>query len=229
MDTKPTTIDAVAARKKASCLPSRRKALIQGQSVHPANRKARLHVQLRRQTMATNPGTNVPERLRELFVVGLRNARALEHQALSIMTPQVTRIQNYPEVADRLRAHIDETNGQIGRLDEILGSLDESPSALKEAALSMSGAMAAIAHSFAGDEILKDSFANYAFENFEIASYKSLITMAEDGAFQSFVPLLQQTLTEEQQMAQWIDERLPAITRRYVELSAAKGAFAAKL
>ena len=29
-------------------------------------------------------------------------------------------------------------------------------------------------HTLAGDEILKNSFANFAFENFEIAAYKSL-------------------------------------------------------
>lgn len=30
--------------------------------------------------------------MRELFVVGLKNAHAVEKQALSIMTPQVSRI-----------------------------------------------------------------------------------------------------------------------------------------
>src|SRR5690606_14710545 len=163
--------------------------------------------------MNTMAGNNVNERLRELFVTGVKNAHALEHQALSIMTPQVSRIENYPEVADRLQEHIEETNGQIARLEEILGGLSESSSTIKYAALSITGTMAAVSHSLAGDEILKDSFANYAFENFEIASYKSLITMAEDGQFQTFVPLLQQTLTQEQQMAEWIDERLPQITR----------------
>jgi ferritin-like metal-binding protein YciE len=179
--------------------------------------------------VATSLNSGTSERLREVFIVGLKNAHALEHQALSIMTPQVSRIENYPEVADRLQEHIEETNGQITRLDEILSDLGQSSSSLKDAALSMSGGMAAIAHSFAGDEILKNSFANYAFENFEIASYKSLLTLARDGGFQAFVPLLQQILTQEEEMAQWIDERLPMITRRYVELSAAEGSFAAKI
>jgi ferritin-like metal-binding protein YciE len=179
--------------------------------------------------MASYPSTGTSEILRDLFVVGLKNAHAVEHQALSIMKPQLSRIENYPEVADRLREHIEETNGQIARLDEILDSLAESSSTLKDAALSMTGGMAAMAHAVAGDEILKNSFANYAFENFEIASYKSLIVMAQDGAFGTFVPLLEQTLVQEQEMARWIDERLPSITRRYVELSAANGASAAKI
>lgn len=38
--------------------------------------------------------------------------------------------------------------------------------------------MAAIGHTVAPDEIIKNSFANFAFENFEIAAYKSLLALA---------------------------------------------------
>lgn len=167
--------------------------------------------------------------MRELFITGLVNAHAVEKQALSIMTPQVERIENYPEVADRLRLHIDETNQQIARLDEILAGFDTKGSALKDLGLSMSGGMAAITHSVAGDEIIKNSFANYAFEHFEIAAYKSLLVMAEDGGFGSATPLLKQSLGEEQSMAQWIDEALPVVTRRYATLYAEGGSSAAKV
>ncbi|UZK67792.1 ferritin-like domain-containing protein [Sphingomonas sp. M1-B02] len=175
----------------------------------------------------TYQGTS--EGLKDLFIVALRNAHALEKQALSIMTPQVARIENYPEVAERLRAHIEETNGQLTRLDELLADLDTSGSALKDLGLSLTGSMAAITHSIAGDEILKNSFANYAFENFEIAAYKSLITLAEHGGFASATPALEQTLREEQAMAQWIDEALPMVTRRYADLYVTEGSSEAKV
>ena len=167
--------------------------------------------------------------LHKLFITGVVNAHAVEKQALSIMTPQVSRIEHYPEVAERLRLHIEETNGQIARLDEILADLETSNSMLKDLGLSMSGSMAAIAHSVAGDEILKNSFANYAFEHFEIAAYKSLLVLAEDGGFTQAVPLLKKSLGEEQSMAQWIDESLPLVTRRYATLYAEDGAFTAKM
>lgn len=179
--------------------------------------------------MATTQDASATARLRELFVTGLKNAHGLENQALSIMKPQVSRIENYPEVADRLQTHIHETEGQIERLEEILDGLDESPSGLKDTAMSMGGSMAAIGHSVAGDEILKNSFANYAFENYEIACYKALLLMAEDGEFRSAMPLLEQTLQEERSMADWIDQSLPMITRRYVDLSAKMGASGAKI
>ena len=169
------------------------------------------------------------DKYRELFITGLVNAHAVEKQALSIMTPQVERIENYPEVADRLRAHIEETNGQIARLDEILASFETSGSTVKDLGLSLSGTMAALTHSVAGDEIVKNSFANYAFEHFEIAAYKSLLVMAEDGGFSNATPLLQQSLGEEQAMAQWIDGTLPVVTRRYAALYVEGGSGAAKV
>jgi ferritin-like metal-binding protein YciE len=154
---------------------------------------------------------------RTIFVTGLRNAHAVENQALSLMKRQVERIENYPQVADRLRLHIEETNGQIRRLDDILKSLGEDSSTLKDAGLSLLGNMAAMTHAVAQDEILKNSFANFAFENFEIAAYKSLMQVAELTGHASAVPLLQQTLQEEMEMARWLDSNMSAVTATYLE------------
>ncbi|WP_076072358.1 ferritin-like domain-containing protein [Sphingomonas montana] len=167
--------------------------------------------------------------LSELFITGAINLHAVEKQALSIMSPQVARIEHYPEVADRLRLHIEETNRQIARLDEILAGFDTKGSALKDMGLGLSGGLAAIAHTVAGDEILKNSFANYAFEHFEIAAYTSLLTLSEDAGFTQTTSLLQQSLGEEQSMAQWIGESLPLVTRRYASLYAESGSGTAKV
>ena len=161
------------------------------------------------------------EKSRSLFITGLRNAHAMEREALSIMQPQVKRIENYPEVARRLEQHIRETEAQIGRLDEILKGLGESSSTVKDAALSIMGTMAAAGHAMAGDEILKNSFANYAFENFEIAAYNSLIVMAEEVGLGGSVDLLRRNLGEEEAMASWLEENLATTTRRFLQLSEA--------
>ncbi|ESY64452.1 ferritin-like domain-containing protein [Mesorhizobium opportunistum] len=162
--------------------------------------------------------TNFDSESREIFVVGLRNAHAMENQALSIMKPQVERIENYPEVADRLRRHIQETEGQIARLEAVLDGLDEEHSTLKDTALSMVGSMAAMGHSMAGDEIIKNSLANFAFENYEIAAYNSLLVLAEAGGFQDAERVLKQNLSEEEAMANWLKENLSDVTLRYAKL-----------
>lgn len=158
---------------------------------------------------------------RDIFVSGLKNAHAMENQALSIMKPQVKRIENYPDIAAKLEEHITETEGQIARLEEILTSLAEDYSSLKDLALSFTGSMAAMAHSVAGDEILKNSFANFAFENFEIAAYKSLITIAELGGHEGLVSGLKQSLDQEIAMAAWLEENLLPTTVKFANLKEA--------
>ena len=111
------------------------------------------------------------EAARNLFVTGLRNAHALENQALELMERQVERIEHYPDLAARLRQHLDETRVQRQRIENILAALGTGTSALKDMALSLFGTVAAIGNALAGDEILKNCFANFAFEGYEIAAY----------------------------------------------------------
>jgi Uncharacterized protein conserved in bacteria len=155
----------------------------------------------------------------EVFIDGLRNAHAMEKQALSIMQPQLNRLEHYPQVSALLERHIRETEGQIQRLDQIFENLDESSSGLKDTMLSLSGSMAALTHSMASDEILKNSLANFAFENFEIAAYTALITAAEQANLSHAVPLLKQNLDEEVAMASQIHDGLPEVVRQYIVLS----------
>jgi ferritin-like metal-binding protein YciE len=158
---------------------------------------------------------------RDIFVTGLRNAHAMESQALAIMRPQVSRIESYPDVADRLKRHINETEAQIDRLDRILDRMDEDRSAVKDTALSMAGGMAAMGHTVAPDEILKNSFANFAFENYEIAAYKSLLVLARDMGEQQAMSLISENLQEEEAMAEWLDQHIEALTSQYASLRAA--------
>ena len=159
--------------------------------------------------------------LRSLFVTGLQNAHAVEQQALTMIDRQLDRIVNYPEIAGRLRSHRIETEQQMARLDEILRSLNSSNSAIKDMALNFMGNMAAHGNVMAADEILKDQMINYAFENFEVASYRSLIAMAEAGDFTDAAALLRETLSEEESMAAWVLETLPELTLKYVGLRSA--------
>jgi ferritin-like metal-binding protein YciE len=155
---------------------------------------------------------------RDLFVTGLKNAHAMENQALSIMKPQLHRIENYPEVAAKLEQHIRETENQIVRLEEVLDNLAADKSTLKDLALSFTGSMAAIGHTVAPDEILKNSFANFAFENFEIAAYKSLITLAEYADLPALATPLKANLDEELAMARWLDDNIAAVTTKFAAL-----------
>jgi ferritin-like metal-binding protein YciE len=130
---------------------------------------------------------------RDIFITGLRNAHAMETQARELMERQSERLTDYPEVQARMKTHLGETEGQLKRLDQCLSSLGESASAIKDTTQSFMGNMMAMAHSVAGDEILKNTFANNAFENFEIAAYKSLLALCGPAGADSAKPLLEQS------------------------------------
>lgn len=157
----------------------------------------------------------------ELFVTGLRNQHAVEQQAVSLLSRQVERLENYPEMEARMRQHIDESKVQASRIEELLSGLGSSHSTLKDAGLSFMGNMAALAHTVAPDEVVKNTLANFAFEHFEIASYKSLITMASAVGQDKSLSALKQSLSEEEDMARWIDEHLADTTMRFLHRSTA--------
>jgi ferritin-like metal-binding protein YciE len=162
---------------------------------------------------------NASEQALSIYTTGLRNQHAVENQAIELLERQVNRLENYPEMRERMRVHIDESRAQASRIDELLAALNTSASSLKDTALSFMGNMAALAHTPAPDEVVKNSFANFAFEHYEIASYKSLITLAEAVQHPEATRLLGQSLKEEQAMAQWIDDHLKQVTLTFLQRS----------
>lgn len=169
---------------------------------------------------ATGAGLGANETVQSIYVTGVKNAHALEKEAIQLLERQIERIEGYPEVEAKLRQHLAETNRQHERLDEILHALGTDRSLIKDWFTQLMGNAAAIAHVPAADEILKNTFANHAFEAFEIAAYKSLITMAEVTGHSQHVVSLRQSLDEEQRMAQWISDNVEKVTRMYLEKEA---------
>ncbi|MFC4166982.1 ferritin-like domain-containing protein [Teichococcus aestuarii] len=164
--------------------------------------------------------SDTQQKAQEVYIAGLRNQHGVEKQAIQLLERQVGRLENYPEMEARMRAHIAESEQQALRIEEMLASFNTSHSTVKDTVLQFMGNMAALAHAPASDEVVKNSFANYAFEHYEIASYKSLLTLAELVGHQAGLSALRQSLQEEEAMAQWIDEHLGPTTLTYVQRAA---------
>lgn len=154
----------------------------------------------------------------EIYAIGLRNAHALENQAIQLLSRQVERIESYPEMRDMLARHLEESRIQATRIEQILQGMGTSHSVLKDAVVGFMGNVAALAHAPMQDEILKNTFANFAFEHFEIASYRSLLAMADAAGDSSGPQLLRLSLAEEERMAAWIGDNIEKTTRTYVAL-----------
>lgn len=159
--------------------------------------------------------------IHETYHTGLRNMHALEMTAIELTARQVERLEHYPEMAAQLQKHRAESEEQARRLQAILVRHGTTSSAAKSAVTAVMGNVAAALHAPASDEILKNTFANYAFEHQEIAAYTSLIAMAERLGDTASIGPLQQSLAEEEAMAKFIHDQIVPTTTRYMDLTAA--------
>ncbi len=166
--------------------------------------------------------SGMTETARKIYVTGLRNAHAMEAQAIELLERQIGRLENYPEMAERMRQHVGELQAQQKRLEEALESLSESYSSIKDTAMAALGNLLTLGHAPAPDEVVvKNSFANYAFEHYEMAAYKTLIVLAEATGHATALTDLRKSLQEEEAMGRWIDEHLRPTTLRLLERSEA--------
>jgi ferritin-like metal-binding protein YciE len=166
----------------------------------------------------------MPNTARDIFVVGLRDAHAMEIQARELLERQSERLDEYPEVKAKVTEHLGETNGQLERLEQCLQACGESTSTLKDTAQSVMANAMAMVHSMAGDEILKNTFANNAFENFEIAAYKSLLALCGNAGIDAARAPLEASLKEEERMASWVASNVEKVTLDYVNHAQQKAA-----
>ena len=160
--------------------------------------------------MATDP--------RELYLQGVRNLHAEKTQAIQTFQRQVERLENYPQLEQRMRQHIQESEQARSQLEAILGTHSSSPSSLKETVTGLVGNLTGAVHAAMSDEVLKNTFANYGLEHHEIAATMSLIAMAEAAGDTQHVAQYKQMMAADSAMADFIKDQIVPTTQRYIQL-----------
>ena len=147
----------------------------------------------------------------------LRDAHAMEQQAEQMLKSQASRIENYPQIRQRIEQHLDETRSQSKRVESCIERYDKSTSFTKDATGKMAAMAQAIGGVFSSDEIVKGCIASYAFEHMEIASYKALIATAEKVGDSETKRICEEILAEEEAMAAWLEQHTPQTIDEYFE------------
>jgi ferritin-like metal-binding protein YciE len=118
-----------------------------------------------------NPGDHLHE--------GLTDAHAMEEQAITMLTSQSSRLENYPQLKAQIDKHLQETRDQAAMLERCLERAGGSTSSIKDATAKIVAVGQGLSGVFVNDEVVKGSLASYTFEQMEIASYKILIAAAD--------------------------------------------------
>ena len=167
---------------------------------------------------ASSSSSAVQSHAREMLIVGLRNAHGLERQAIEMLERNVERLEHYPELRQQLTRHLAESREQQAMVEECLSELGESSSSLKDTVMGLAQNMQQMMHAAADDEVLKNSFAGYAFEHFEIAAYTALEIFAERAGEAHIARVARTICDQERRMAEWLENHLPDVVDEHLEL-----------
>ena len=177
----------------------------------------RVSVKSNGKMQASNKG-NAPEGLREFFIDGLKDIYWAE-KALTKAIPKMIKNATSEELVEALTNHLEETKGQVTRLEEVFGSVDEKPVAKKCDAMEGLIKEAGGIMEETEEGPMRDAgiiAAGQKVEHYEIATYGTLAAYAGLLGFDEAQGLLEETLAEEKAA----DEKLTEVTPAAVMASA---------
>jgi len=138
--------------------------------------------------------------LRELFIDGVKDLYWAENHLLKVL-PKMQKSATSTELADAIGKHLDETKGQVARLEQIFTLIDEKAQAKKcDAMEGLSKEGESILESTEAGTATRDVgiiLASQKVEHYEIASYGGLTQLATTLGLSEVSALLAQTLEEE--------------------------------
>lgn len=149
----------------------------------------------------------------DLILSWLNDAYAMERSIVEVLQRQIPDAKKFPDVQAKIRQHLDATKHHAELDKQCIERLGGSTSALKSGMATLGGAMQGMAAKFADDKLVKAALQDYSTEHMEIASYRALITAAEEAGDQETVRVCQEILRDEEEMAQWLAQNLPTLVR----------------
>ena len=146
--------------------------------------------------------------IEDLFVNELRDIYSAEKQ-LTRALPRMAKAAKHAELREAFETHLEETRGQIERLDQVFEQLDLPKRAKKCEAMEGLIEEARSNMEELDDKALLDVgmiISAQKVEHYEIAGYGSLVALAKQLGHQEAADLLEQTLSEEKATDQKLNQ-----------------------
>src|SRR5258708_39566058 len=129
---------------------------------------------------------------KDQFIAWLNDAYGMENALIEILQHQIKDAKDYPHVQPRLEQHLEQTRGHAQMVKQCIERLGGKTSTVKTGMAKLFGQIQALSTGPAKDEMLKNALADYAAENFEVASYTPLIIAAQELGEQQTATLCEQ-------------------------------------
>jgi ferritin-like metal-binding protein YciE len=154
---------------------------------------------------------------KEQLIAWLNDAHGMENSLIEILEHQIKDAKDYPQVQAKLEQHLEQTRRHAQTVKGCVEALGGKTSTIKTGMAKLFGQMQALSTGPAKDEMLKNALADYAAENFEVASYTALIRAAQEINEQKTAMECQQILQEDEEMARWILQNLPTLVQQTLQ------------
>ena len=156
---------------------------------------------------------------KDTLVTWLKDAYAMEQGIVESLERQVGQMDDMPDAQAKVREHLELTKTHAERVKDCVERLGDSVSHVKSGIANVLGSIQGLSTAAANDKMLKNAMANYAIEYFEIAAYIANSAAARELGYEDIAEVCDTIMSEEQDMADWLEEQLPTFTRQ--ELRAA--------
>jgi len=153
---------------------------------------------------------------KEELVNWLNDAHAMENTNIKILKEHIEDAEDFPELQARLHQHYKETEQHAERIKNCIEAIGGRVSRGKVSLGTLLGNLKGFSSSMYKDDIVKDVLSESASEHFEVACYRSLIVAAEKLGEPRVVEACQRNMKEDEAMAQWVDDQVPEVTRRFM-------------
>jgi len=151
---------------------------------------------------------------KDTLVTWLKDAYAMEQGIVEILEKQIGQMDDMPDAQMRVQEHLELTKTQAERVKGCIERLDDNVSHVKSGLANFLGALQGMSTVLAHDKMLKNALADYAIEYFEIASYMANAEAARELGYEDIARVCETIMMEEQEMADWLEEQLPVVTRQ---------------
>jgi ferritin-like metal-binding protein YciE len=148
--------------------------------------------------------------LQDRLISYLEDVHSLEESALAQLRTGVGNV-DHEGLREAFRQHLTETEEHERLIAERLESYGNTRSALKDLAQKGHAMASGLVAKVAPDTAGKLAIQAYAFEHWEIASYRMLIVAAQDADDQQTIQVARQILQQEEMAARTLDGLLESV------------------
>ncbi len=149
---------------------------------------------------------------RDLYLSWLNDAYAMEKNVEEVLEDHSSQAKDFPDIQGKIDEHLQVTRSQADRVKQCIERNGGKVSSVKSGMANLMGSLTGKTTSMAKDRIVKNALADYAAENFEIASYTAIVDAANTLGDTQTAQVCQGIIQEEMNMAQWLSQNLPKVS-----------------